>query len=287
MVITLAEAVDIAAVRSLWDICFGDSADYTDIFFSQMCRPRQTVIAKTGAEVIGSLQFFPHTIHSNGKAFPAMYIGGVDVLPLHRGKGVATKLMAYAEEYLQKCGTEVLFLTPVSTRIYEGMGFRPLSYLSEISGPMSALSSFASFTASCSKTTCPLKNYDEFIKQFPLSLDRTTETFSREIIPLSKADCYISDNGYILFTIKDNLFQGLELGYKDANALRQILGFIYTHFDKCENFSIRVPADGLVRMIIPETNVTEKRFIHTMAKSLSAEKLTERMENYINMIGWF
>ena len=287
MRISLAEMNDISAVRSLWDICFGDSTDYTDIFFTKMYQSARTVVARIEAEIIGSLQFFPHTMFSQGKPLSAMYIGGVDVFPSHRGKGVAKELMAYTEEYLRENGTDVLFLTPVFARIYERMGFKPLSYLSEVSGPMSALSSFSAYSVSFSPTDCPMKSYEKFIKQFPLSLKRTKETFSQEIFPLSKANCCASENGYILFTIKDNLFQGLECGYKNADALRQILGFIYTNFNEVENFSICVPADGLTRMILPETTVMEKRFIHTMAKPLTAQVLTERMENYINMIGWF
>jgi len=289
MEFTFARDEDLTAVRSLWDICFGDSAAYTDIFFSHVYKTEGTVLAKDGSSVIGSLQFFPHTVYAEGRKIPGMYIGGVDVLPAYRGKGIATKLMTYTENHLRKKGIELLFLVPASARIYRGMGYDCISYLSTISGPMSALSPFLSKnTHSLSATASPVPAYTAFAKQFPVYLERDEKRFTEEIFPLSEAECYVLNktDGYILFTIKSNTFQGLECAYKDSESFRQILRFVYDQYGHLEKFSLCVPADGKVRKVLSETTITETRFLHAMAKSLSSSPLTEKMENYINMIGW-
>lgn len=290
MEISFAAADDQAAVRTLWDVCFGDEQSYIDTFFSQVYRTEGTVVAREGSTVIGSLQLFPHTLCLEGHPIKSMYIGGVDVLPAYRRLGVARRLMDFAEMYMRKAGVAVSFLVPVAAAIYRGMGYTPLTYLSDFSGPVTALSPFCRTDGVFSPSnTAPVAAYMRFASQFPLYAERNSQRYTQEIFPLCNAECFTldSDAGYILFTVRDGVFHGLECAYRDEDSLRCILGFIYKNYSDAASFCIRMPADGRVRKLLAETTIRETRFLHAMAKSLSPVQFTESMENYINMLGWF
>ncbi len=289
MEITFASADDRAGVRTLWDVCFGDARAYTDTFFSCLYKAEGTVVAKDGAAVIGSLQLFPHTLCINGEKIQAMYIGGVDVLPAYRRQGIARRLMDFAENHMRERDIAVSFLVPASAGIYRGMGYTPLSYLSDFSGPIAALSPFVLTDASLAPVSVPpLDAYAAFAMQFPLYAERDSQRYTQEIFPLCNAQCLAldADAGYILFTVHDGVLQGLECAYRDETALRRILGFIYKNFSDLDRFCIRLPADGTGRRLLAETTIRETRFLHAMAKSSGPVQLTESMGNYINMLGW-
>ncbi len=290
MEFSFAQNKDTAAVRQLWDICFGDEGKYTDVYFSRMYKPESTCVARDGDKVISSLQMFPHTLYAEGKTYSSMYIGGVDTLPAYRGQGIATRLIAFAEEEMRKQATDISFLVPISSVFYHRMGYRPVSYLSEITGPMSSLASFSDADIPCfSATIPPVSAYEEFTRQFRTYLVRDEKRYSEEIFPLSEAGCYTlpGNTGYILFSIEGDTITGWECAYKDEHALRTLLGILYAKHTTLQKFRLRVPADGTARKIMYDTTITETRRLHAMAKSLKPVVLPACMENYINMIGWF
>ncbi len=290
MDLSFATRHDTEAVRHLWEVCFKDETHYMDTFFFRMYKPENTCVARDNGKVISSLQMFPHTLCVKEKKFNSMYIGGVDTLPAYRGRGIATDLIAFAEEQMKKQHIDIAFLVPVSSTFYYKMGYRPLSFLSEFSGPLSALSSFSEhFEAGETPAVPPILAYESFARRFPLFLERDISRFSNEIIPLSESECYVLPDmtGYILYTAQDNTFMGWECAYSDETALRKLLAFVYKKYGYMAQFRIRVPADGTARSVLYDSTVIETRRLHAMAKSLSPVALPQCMENYINMIGWF
>ncbi|GEM_PF-1747935 len=289
MEVSFAGNKDKTAVRSLWDICFGDPPEYTDVFFDHLYKPESTVVARYDGQIIGSLQLFPHTFCMEGQEIPGMYIGGVDVSPQYRKRGVASRMIEFAEKHMCETGIAVSFLVPVTAAVYRSMGYSGLSWLSEISGPSSALSPFAlTDTSLIPAAEPPVKAYTCFTKQFSLFLSRDEKRFTDEIFPLCDAECYVLDNdaGYILFSLKNGVLQGYECAWRNEEAFRRILGFILKQ-KEAESFCLRLPADGTARKLLCDTSVFENRRLHAMAKKLRPVNFTDSMENYINMVGWF
>ena len=291
MNISFASERDTPFVRRIWKECFGDTESYMDAFFSFLYSPDKTLVAKQNGTCVGVLQVFPHTFFVNGKAHKAMYIGGVSVLPAYRMQGIAKKLMAEAELYMQKENIEISFLVPFSFSFYEKMGYKCISYLSEFSGNTAELKPFArTYTKSELETSSLPAAYKNYAGNFKLYLERDGDRFSKEIIPLCE-NCSVfllpENAGYLIYEIKDKTFTGLEMAYKDENSLRGLLAYIYEQKGKCEIFSLRASADGFLRNILCENTITERRFPHAMAKTFSNLEISDSMENYINMLGWF
>lgn len=291
MHISFATHEDTAALREMWKVCFGDGDSYVNAYFENVYRPLNTLIAWEDGIRLGSLQMIPHAFVAGGVAHRSMYIGGVCVLPPYRKRGIASKLMHFAENYMQENDMALSFLVPFSFAFYEKLGYRAISFLSEYTGPISALSPFMKKDVLPNEIKmAPTSAYSQFSAHFPIFLKRDAARYDKEIFPLSEsAKCFVlpSDAGYVLGTSHGEIFDVIEIAYKDEEALSHLLGFIYANGSTHKMFRIRAAADGMLRKILCENTITEKRFPHAMAKTFSPISLPCAFENYINMIGWF
>ena len=291
MHIAFATQDDTGALWEMWKICFGDDDSYINAYFKNVYRPENTLIAWENDVRLGSLQMLPHTFYIDGTAHRSMYIGGVCVLPAYRKRGIASELMHFAETHMISRGIELSFLVPFSFSFYEKLGYRAISFLSEFSGPTSALTPYVMQDVSPVETKIPpTLAYSQFAARFPVFLGRDEERFEKEIFPLSEsAKCYAlpHDAGYILCASRGEILDVLEIAYKDEAALSRLLGFIHAQKDKHVSFRIRAAADGTLRKFLCENTITEKRFPHGMIKTFIPLSLPCSFENYINMLGWF
>lgn len=290
MEIAFATKKDEAYVRSMWKYCFHDSENYMDAFFSHVFKQENTIIAYENNVPIGSVQMYPHTLVINGVEHKAIYIGGLCVLPSYRGKGVAKKLMTYAEDYMKKTKVSISFLVPFSFEYYRRLGYECMSFLSELSGSIEDLKPYILSDCTMHPSSLPpVEIYHKFSNHFSLFARRNVSSYESEIFPLCKdAYCYSLDNngGYILYTISGDVFNVLEIVYEDEFALKNILGFIYAHRAELKSFRIRTSADGYLRRLLCENSITESRFPHAMCKTFSEVTIPDTMQNYINMLGW-
>jgi len=288
---SFAKEADKEAIRTIWQYCFQDTDKYLDSYFSHVYKTENSIVARDGDAIIASLQMIPHSISMHNKEYRGMYIGGVSVLPSHRGKGIASSLMQFAEKQMRENQIDISFLIPFRFEFYKKLGYTCISYLSEISGEIAELRPFIVTDGVLSPLSCPpLKAYSKFINKFPLHLKRSMHSYTDEIFKLcSDAYCYAlhNDAGYILYTLQNSEFNVLECVYNDEISLRRLLGFIYTHRSELKTFRVRTSANGEMRKILCENVFEEKRYPHAMGKNFGAPAFPDCMENYINMLGWF
>ncbi len=291
MEISFATDLDKKDVRAIWQYCFQDTDSYLDAYFSHVYKTKNTIVARDKDTIVAAMQIIPHFISIHNKEYKGTYIGGVSVLPSHRGKGVASSLMQYAEKYMRENQIDISFLVPFRFEFYKKLGYTCISFLSEISGEISELRPFILTDGLLSPVSCPpLKAYSKFIEKFPLHLKRNSHTYTDEIFRLcSDAYCYTldSDEGYILYTLQNSTFTVLECVYSNEISLRRLLGFIYAHRSEVRNFRIRTSSNGEIRKILCENVFEEKRYPHAMGKAFTKAPFPDCMENYINMLGWF
>ncbi len=291
MHIAFATHEDTVALREMWKICFGDDDSYINAYFENVYHPENTLVAWEDGARAGSLQMIPHTFILDGHSHRSMYIGGVCVLPAYRKRGIASALMAFAENYMQEIGMELAFLVPFSFAFYEKLGYRAISFLSEFSGPISALPPFIKTDIFPTETELvPSLAYSQFAARFPAFLERDATRYEKEIFPLSESAKHFalpSDAGYVLCASRGEVLDVLEIVYKDEEALSRLLGFIYAQSEAHTSFRIRAAADGVLRKFLCENTITEKRFPHAMVKTFADISVPCSFDNYIHMIGWF
>ncbi|MDR2774058.1 MAG: GNAT family N-acetyltransferase [Tannerella sp.] len=112
-------AGDQQEIVMLWQDIFQDSDNFTDLFFSRVYKPENTLVIKKDHRIISSLQMVPYEIKTIFGIIPAAYICGVCTLPSERGKGAMKTLMAEAMEDMHQRGYSISTLIPATPRLFD------------------------------------------------------------------------------------------------------------------------------------------------------------------------
>lgn len=278
-------------IKRLWQYCFHDTEAYADVFFTNVYKPENTIAAYHDKKVIGAIQFFPKTVCIKGTDYKAAYIGGISVLPEFRNQKIASSLVRHTENLLAQRGIKITFLVPFRFSFYEKLGYKCVSTLSEYSGRLEELRSFTK-EASLFPSELPSNaDWIKFVNKYALYFHRNEEDIRMYHHLCMHAHCYtLPENaGYLLYDISDNNIFVHEFMAISKEAGKMLLDFLYAHRAQCETFCIRTTADGFLREILCEKTITEKRYPHAMAHTLSDEITLDFniFNSYINMLGWF
>lgn len=128
----LAVAGDRAAVVSLWRMCFDDGEDYAGGIFDLAMLHGAACVARMGGEIVASLALLPFRVAGGGvDTGECLYLYALCTAPWCRGRGIAGRLLAFAEEVarIRKC--QAIFLqsgTEGLVAFYRRAGFRPASW---------------------------------------------------------------------------------------------------------------------------------------------------------------
>lgn len=122
---------DISALAALWQEAFSEQAEELIALLLEIgdgfcCRDGERLAAMAFA--------LPYAVAADGALLDGRYLYGVATAEAYRGQGIATELLRYAEEELEKQGADGLLLVPADEalrRFYEGRGFRDWSTSSE------------------------------------------------------------------------------------------------------------------------------------------------------------
>ena len=121
-----------ADLRKLWQEAFGNSDDFTDLFFSVGFSPDRFHCIKENGLPVSALYWFDCELEGH----KLTYIYGVATLKSHRGKGLATKLMQQTHEILRSRGYSGVILVPEKEALfdfYSQLGYRPATSVTEFS----------------------------------------------------------------------------------------------------------------------------------------------------------
>lgn len=126
---------DKAEVATLWQMVFGDSDAFINLFFSRVYKPENTLVAKRGNHIVSALQMIPYDIKIAGNIYPSAYVCGVCTHPSERGKGIMKTLMTAAMEQMHRRAYTLSTLIPAEPWLfdfYKPFGYTiPVNYLVE------------------------------------------------------------------------------------------------------------------------------------------------------------
>lgn len=116
--ITFADNVTAPLVRQMWKICFGDTEEFMDIFFTDKYRNENTLIYIEDNMPVASLQMLPYTITFYGETIPFAYLAGLCTLPEYRRRGYMEQLILEAHSVLSQRGIPLAILIPAEDWLY-------------------------------------------------------------------------------------------------------------------------------------------------------------------------
>lgn len=270
-------------VKDLWNYCFYDADPYLSWFFDNVFKPENTVAAIEEDKVLSAMQLLDFDIAIRGKIYPCTYIAGVSTLPEFRGKGLATKVMEYAEEVAKSRGREFLMLTPSIDNFYEKFGYTscyerlefsycPADFKHEKSG-------FTSKKARLSDIADLAEIYDTFTGFYDGYVKRTAKDFADivEQYSLESGGVYIFYDekdrpaAYIVYDLSDRTIYADEIAYASKAGLNAALEFIYLHGSQIDRTVIFAPSHGLLNQTLYSRQIEIKRIPTIMVKSINKQ----------------
>ena len=88
-------------VKKLWNICFGDTAEFTDWFFAERFLPEYGIVAEENGIITAAMQGWPYTLNIRGQDIPAVMLAGV-----------STGVFESLEKAVEKCNQVISITTP-------------------------------------------------------------------------------------------------------------------------------------------------------------------------------
>lgn len=105
-------------VRSMWKVCFEDTDDFMDLYFSQKYKNENTLIYFENNVAVASLQMLPYTIRFYNEIIPFHYLSGLCTLPEYRNKGYMGKLIKEAFLTMRERSISLSILIPAEEWLY-------------------------------------------------------------------------------------------------------------------------------------------------------------------------
>lgn len=113
--------------RSLWEICFGDSRDFTDWFFRERFIPEYCVCIEENNKIISCMQAYPLSLLVRGKLVKSAILCGVCTHPDFRKKGYMSKIFTAEMNLLFEKNIVLAPHTPAVLESYFSFGHYPVA----------------------------------------------------------------------------------------------------------------------------------------------------------------
>jgi len=123
MTIRLSTPADIPALRSLWELAFGDGGAYLDNFFDRYYRPERMIVLEEEGLVRAMTAWFDTTFVLPGMGeYRAAYLYAVATHPDCRGRGLAGMLLAWADDYFRGLNIPAVTTVPAEPSLHNFFG---------------------------------------------------------------------------------------------------------------------------------------------------------------------
>lgn len=121
--VRISEERDIPTLRRLWKLAFGDSEAYMDNFFQTYYRPERILVLEDGGEIRSMTAWFDTCFVVPGQGqYRAAYLYAVATHPESRGKGLAARLLAGADQYFRSLSIPAVTTVPAEPSLHKFFG---------------------------------------------------------------------------------------------------------------------------------------------------------------------
>ncbi len=254
--VRLAKPEETKQVQNLWNYCFYEEPQYLQWVFGSRYRAENTVVAVEKEQVTGALQLVLSALRLHDKIETCYYIAGVSVLAQSRGKGVASAMMAFAEQVAAERGVSILLLVPALGGYYERFGYVHCTSKEEYVFPVSLAAGyrFNGTTKCVEDATQILPIYETYAGYWDVSIARTQRDME-QIVQCFSAECHggayvfyqkCEAVSYLIYHVTPQEINVPECAYKNEAGAHAILQFLGSHSMQTEKVRLRLaPGDPL------------------------------------------
>ena len=106
-------------VRALWKLCFEDSEEFMDLYFSMRYRDEVNRCVRENGKMDAALQTLPYTMTLCGTTVRASYVSGACTHPDWRGQGVMRHLLDETHRRMYADGVVLSLLIPAEEWLFQ------------------------------------------------------------------------------------------------------------------------------------------------------------------------
>lgn len=120
-------------VKALWKLCFDDTEEFIEMYFTLRYKNERNVAIESGDEVISALQMLPYPMSFCNTMIDTSYISGACTHPDFRSKGAMRQLLSQAFARMLQNGVYISTLIPAERWLfdyYARMGYAPVFHYS-------------------------------------------------------------------------------------------------------------------------------------------------------------
>ncbi|PBI17482.1 GNAT family N-acetyltransferase [Clostridioides difficile] len=295
MEIRYAKEEEIESIKEIWSYCFNDTESFMKYYFNDKYKSENTVVALDEGKIISSLQLNQYKLLLNSKVYNTSYVVGVSTLPEGRGAGYMNKVMKFTLNELYKKGQLVSILMPIDYRLYRRFGYEHCYDQIEYTINTDDLKNFKSSGKMIKSNLSQIDDLIQIDRTFlnevngnVLKDEHYYENLFKEI-QSEDGFLYIHEgnekDGYIVYFLQEDKMFVRELFYKNIDALKSMLKFIYKHNTQCKIVTISTPTIDKIRFILDnpkDSDIKIKPFM--MGRVINVKKFIEDIdiENDIN-----
>lgn len=145
--IRLAKKGEIARQKEIWKLCFGDSDQYIDFYYTNRYEEDETALFLQGGEILSMLTMLPiKIVTTDQRRLHSTMLYAIATHPKYQHKGFATKLIDFAQEYRRNMGDACAVMVPSGQQLfafYRHQGYKDGFYIREVSFTRKGLETIA------------------------------------------------------------------------------------------------------------------------------------------------
>ncbi|HBF5915539.1 TPA: GNAT family N-acetyltransferase [Clostridioides difficile] len=289
MEIRYAKEEEIESIKDIWSYCFNDTESFMKYYFNDKYKFENTVVALDEGKIISSLQLNQYKLLLNSKVYNTSYVVGVSTLPEGRGAGYMNKVMKFTLNELYKKGQLVSILMPIDYRLYRRFGYEHCYDQIEYTINTDDLKNFKSSGKMIKSNLSQIDDLIQIDRTFlnevngnVLKDEHYYENLFKEI-QSEDGFLYIHEgnekDGYIVYFLQEDKMFVRELFYKNIDALKSMLKFIYNHNTQCKIVTISTPTIDKIRFILDnpkDSDIKIKPFM--MGRVINVKKFIEDID---------
>ena len=105
-------------VKALWKLCFDDSDEFTDLYFSMRYKDEINMAIREGGKIISALQMIPYPMTFCGEVISTSYISGACTHPGYRAHGAMRQLLKETHRRMYEEGVLLSSLIPAEEWLF-------------------------------------------------------------------------------------------------------------------------------------------------------------------------
>ncbi|HLQ71021.1 MAG TPA: GNAT family N-acetyltransferase [Bacillota bacterium] len=226
-------------------------------------------------EIAAKLHLIPLSVYMNGKEMDMGGVSAVATWPEYRRKGMVKQLLHHALKYMKQNGQTISYLFPFSFAYYRKYGWELTFNEKKYKIPMLRFPKQSETPGYVRRkkpdVTLLHTIYSTYAKQFGGMLVRDEKWWNDRIL---NKDMHVTiayndqnePNGYILFNVKKDVFNVIDMAYTSNGGLNLLLSFIGNHDSMAETVEMTVSENDQLSFILDEARFEQKVNPYFMAR---------------------